>query len=103
MPERLYTVNDIKQFFKDEYDLDWRDCEVVKDGYKSCIKNRHFNKSCLRAPLVVYRGKVKEIYWVNVSNRYFSVYGKNNQHKSRRWQKLLENKQIQEQNQENTI
>ena len=103
MAERLYTLEDIKQFLKNEYDLDWRDCEVVKDGYKSRIKDRHFNKSCLRAPVVVYRGKFKEIYWINVSNRYFSVYGKNNHNKTKYWQKFLKEKREQKQINDNIL
>ncbi len=89
MAERLYTLEDIKNFLKEEYDLDWRDYEIIKNGHAVKISDRDFNQSCLCAPAIVYRRELKEIYLLKITNKYFGVYGKNSQNKTRRWRQLM--------------
>lgn len=102
MTKSIYTVEDIKEFLQQEYDLDWINYEIIKNGHKVCIKDKQL-KSSLRALFIVYRGKIKEFYTVSVSNEGFSVYGKTSQHKSKHWRKFLVEKYNQVQANDNIL
>ena len=32
MAERAYTLQDVKDFLKEYYNLDWRNFQIIKDG-----------------------------------------------------------------------
>ena len=102
MAERAYKLQDVKDFLKEYYNLDWRNFLIIKDGKSIAIKMRDFNQSCLRVPAVLYHGEnEKKICWLSISNTYFSVYGydvkdKNN-HKNQLWVDFIAKEYNQEQ------
>ena len=96
MNDILYNAEDIKTFLKKEYDLDWKNYEVIKNGCKYCMTDKCF-KGGLKIVAIVYRGQTVEIYTITISNNSFNVYGKSNQKKNEKWKKLLIKKCNQEQ------
>jgi len=102
MAERAYKLQDVKDFLKEYYNLDWRNFLIIKDGHTIPIKMRDFNKTCLRVPAVLYHGDSKQICWLSVSNRHFQVYGyqddkKSNRLKNKLWLDFITKRHSQEQ------
>ena len=102
MEEKKYKLQDVYDFLKEYYNLEWRNFLIIKDGYKVSIKMRDFNQTCLRVPAVLYHGQNKEICWLIVSNKYFQVYGYGynrnvNKHKNKLWIDFLAKRHNQEQ------
>ncbi|MBQ7798336.1 MAG: hypothetical protein IJ371_04365 [Clostridia bacterium] len=85
MVERGYKLQDVYDFLKEYYNLEWRNFLIIKDSHTIPIKMSDFKKSCLSIPAVLWHGETKEICWMTVSNRYFVVYGygENNRNKSK--------------------
>jgi hypothetical protein len=99
MAKRLYTLQDIKDFLKNEYNIDWQGA-VVKNGKIIYLKEDDLHNPSLRILAIVNENNSKAMYRIAVSNTSFGVYGKSSYHKSKRWQKILAERLTQEQNQQ---
>lgn len=103
MVRRLYNLQDIYDFLKDYYNLEWRDFRILEQGCARPFKMTDFKKSQVSVPALLQSDECKdEICWLTISNRYFVVYGhgENNRNKTKTklWQAYLAKKYTQEQN-----
>ncbi len=101
--KRLYTLKDIKDFLKQEYDIDWKGYAIVKKGKVIYLNEEDLKNASMSVLAIVNENGSKAMYRFAISNTRFDIYGKGNYQKSRRWQKLLENKHEQEQTNDNIL
>ena len=98
--KRLYTLKDIKDFLKKEYDMDWKRYAIVKNGKAIYLKEDDLKNSSMSVLAIVNENGSKAMHRLAISNTRFDVYGKSHYQKSRRWQKMLAERLNQEQNQQ---
>ena len=96
MNKRLFTLQDIKDFLMQEYELDWRNFEVLQNGHRYSLRELDVKKQELVIQVFVYRNSKLEINRLYVSNKSFTMFGNNTQAKLRKWRNLMRSKLEQE-------
>ena len=97
MEERKYDFYDVKQFLKEQYDIDWKgfniyDIDKIRKVKLSDIKGEH---NYLRVGIPVLKNNHKDSVVVEVTNYLFNVISSNNPRndKSQIWQAVINDKE----------
>ena len=98
--KRLYTLEDIKDFLDKEYAMDWKGYAIVKKGKVVYLKEEDLKNASMSVLAIVNENGSKAMHRIAISNTRFDVYGKSHYQKSRRWQKMLDERLNQEQSQQ---
>ena len=79
MIKRNYKLQDIKDFLKEYYNLDWRHFYVLDNGKTRSIRLHDFKQDRLFVGAIVYKGeKARKIRFIDVTNYSFDVHGEKN-------------------------
>ena len=96
MEERKYDFYDVKQFLKDQYNIDWKgfrifDMDKIRKVRLSDVKGEN---SYLRIIVPVNDNGIEDMVFVEVTNNTFRVVNDNiHDNKSKLWEELVNSKE----------
>ena len=96
MEQRKYDFYDVKQFLKDQYNIDWKgfrifDIDKIRKVRLSDIKGEN---NYLRIVVLVNENEAEDMIFVEVTNNSFRVVSNNiNNNKSKLWKELINSKE----------
>jgi hypothetical protein len=96
MEQRKYDFYDVKQFLKDQYNIDWKgfrifDIDKIRKVRLSDIKGEN---NYLRIVVPVNENEAEDMIFVEVTNNSFRVVSNNiNNNKSKLWKELINSKE----------
>ena len=96
MEQRKYDFYDVKQFLKDQYNIDWKgfrifDIDKIRKVRLSDIKGE---KNYLRIVVLVNENEAEDMIFVEVTNNSFRVVSNNiNNNKSKLWKEFINSKE----------
>ena len=96
MEQRKYDFYDVKQFLKDQYNIEWKgfrifDIDKIRKVRLSDIKGEN---NYLRIVVPVNENEAEDMIFVEVTNNSFRVVSNNiNNNKSKLWKELINSKE----------
>ena len=96
MEQRKYDFYDVKQFLKDQYNIDWKgfrifDIDKIRKVRLSDIKGEN---NYLRIVVPVNENEAEDMIFVEVTNNSFRVVSNNiNNNKSKLWKEFINSKE----------
>ena len=87
MAKRKYKLQDIYDYLKQEFGLDWKNCRVIGDDLIRGVRSTDFDEDRLSVVGLIYNGRKVGARWIQASNTSLSVSGFQTEHED--WQDFL--------------